>query len=265
MTKITIATHNQGPDTFMNPTKWQADLDKYRADADLIFFQESWSLQQSWLGDGWGIVINDGQKKGVAIAYRKTRINLLAHDFSVLYDVGRQRGNVWVKLRIDGKHVIEAVSTHWPPSFVKGPHPDSLRQSAEKTAQLFKDRKNPMIIGADWNINVSHDPGNLAGRCPGGVWTKRDGIDGFFHSDSLQFSHLRALPIFSDHPVVLAEVDVTSATGGGGGGGEPTPKKERFQLKAVSANVDMFHSRDSIKGDVKWVYDNFDPDVVCWQ
>jgi endonuclease/exonuclease/phosphatase family metal-dependent hydrolase len=210
---IRLVTFNIYKD--LDRAEWQADWNRLKTSADIVFLQETPNVRVRSLADRrtWKVFQARAQYPGeVALAVRGSAVRTVARFHVVrmlthrscrpgLVVGSRYLATARVVLR-DGR-ALTIAATHLPPGNCSGPY----RTMIAHVRSWAKAHQSHLVLGADWNRAITRDPGDIAGSTnlrPHGV-----GIDGFQINRRIPVTRTRILGSDAEYHSDHVPVQVT--------------------------------------------------------
>lgn len=236
MSSLRVGTQNlHWPNTDAEKAR---DVRKAQERLDVVLYQEAYNVPlQQILGSGWGVFQLDSGpgNQDVAIAWRKSRVDVLRknmHFIGYMNASGNKKPKTFkianITARIDDEYTVVFGSLHWPHGKYRDQDPDLQAQVVANTKTWFNDKSadRPVVLGGDWNLQISGNPGNLA-NTTGGRFHEASGdrgIDGFLIDGASvrDMSLISNTAMESDHPVVITRIAVQTNAAPAAGSSDPT-------------------------------------------
>ena len=233
------------------------DINDVKGQADIICFQECYnSPVRATLGSGWNFHQGEGPgNEDNAIAWRTDRAKLVDKGYHFIAKLDAAKNKTfkiaWARFLIDGEKRLVVGSTHPPHGGYTRYDSGLYGRCMDGTAEWWRKHADwgNIIIGGDWNKQLSSDPGNLSGRLPA-VWSGGDGvkaeghrgIDGFLRHQHINRTRHYSEGLHSDHPAIYIHVTPNSINkSGGGGSSNPDPKPEPRPVRTPPLHLGSYN------------------------
>lgn len=263
MTRIQIVTHNMFRK--LSSAGVQEDINRYLDASDLVFFQEAQKLNNSFFPNNWELYhpTLDTREAG-AIAWRRNIGRVVDKGSPLLYEVPSRRTRYfqWVTLQIDSK-VITFTDVHLPEKGFVEEFPTSYTEAMDSIVKFYRDRKNTMVMGGDWNkING----GGIESRT--NAIFKGAHIDGFAYSPNLALNNVRTIEnsvTNTDHVIVQGTLDTANVKDDPDEPADNDDGRRNLDMRVVTSNIKVSMPSAQVKQDAAWIKENFKPDLWLTQ
>lgn len=260
--KFKVITFNM--DFGLGNAAWQHDLNQAMDVADAICVQEAKNANlEAMARPGWVVYQNrkDTMHAGTALLWRKDRARALNKGQTLLVDPGaidriQKRYITWADLEVDGEDVITIAAVHMPPIEVRK---ELYGPAAQNVVDfVHAHQKHPLLIGADWNWQVSQNPDRLATRT--NMVFRGVSIDGFLIDKALDVNDTWSTDYHVEHHKAFGvELGVKAP------GKQSPPPPKIAGLVMVTSNLKNANTPAQVKEDAQWIADNFKPTLWACQ